>query len=178
MFPDAASYILFCKNLIMGQKAWDLIKNMDETFEIEGLVDIGVISNFIQCITGNFDSRYFNSLEENEYTLVKSSSNKNKIKAEYSFYHLLPDDMKFWFVMPFDYKETADMASYTMERLHMTDLSIKWVHSSMDETEFEELMDKYFFFFNSRHTKECSEAAYAKVKDSLYVNKVTSRISD
>lgn len=178
MFPSVDTYIRFCKNVMAGQRAWDLAKNMNETFEIEGLVDISIIGNFIQCITGNFDSRYFNSLKGNEYTLVKSSSNKKKIKAEYSFYHLLPEDMKFWFIMPFDYKETEGSASYTMERLHMTDLAIKWVHGSMEETEFEELMDKYFYFFKSRHEKKCSEKEYKKMADSLYVDKVNERIAN
>lgn len=178
MFPEVESYIAFCRNIMSGKKAWDMVRSMKETFEIEGLVDIGIISNFIQCITGNFDSRYFNSLKGNEYTLVKTSSNKRKIKAEYNFYHLLPEDMKFWFVMPFNYNEDGCFASYTMERLHMTDLAIKWVHGSMDETEFENLMDKYFFFFQSRHEKECSEEEYQRVAKSLYVDKVNNRIAD
>lgn len=178
MFPSIESYVSFCKNVISGQKAWDLIRGMKDSFEIKGLVDISIIGNFIQCITGNFDSRYFNSLKGNEYTLVKSSSNKKKIKAEYSFYHLLPEDMKFWFIMPFNYKEEEKYASYTMERLHMTDLAIKWVHGSMDEIEFEDLMDKYFFFFKSRHLKKCSLDEYQKIADSLYVDKVNSRIED
>ena len=78
-------YMTFCKRVISGQKAWDLVRNMKESFAIEGLVDISIIGNFIQCITGNFDSRYFNSLKGYAYTLVKSSSNKKKIKAEYRF---------------------------------------------------------------------------------------------
>lgn len=177
MFPNRQEYLIFIKNIIAGQKAWDLVKNVNESFEIEGLVDIGVIGNFIQCITGNFDSRYFNSLQGNEYTIVKKSANKQKIKAEYSFYHLLPEDMKYWFVMPFNYKEEEESASYTMERLYMTDLAIKWVHGSMDEAEFEELMDKYFFFFQSRHEKECTKEEYEKIADSLYVKKVNERIA-
>lgn len=176
MFPDKVSYLTFCQNIISGKKAWDMIKNMTTHFQIEGLVDIGVISNFIQCITGNFDSRYFNSLKGNEYTLVKTSFNKKKIKAEYTFYHLLPDDMKYWFVMPFHYVEAENSASYTMERLHMTDLAIKWVHSSMDEIEFEALMDKYFFFFRSRYEKICTNEEYQRIADALYVNKVKERL--
>ena len=178
MFPEPSNYITFVKKIISGEKAWDLVREIREFFEIEGLVDISTIGNFIQCITGNFDSRYFNSLKENEYTLVKSSSNKRKIKAEYHFYHLLPDDMKFWFVMPFNYEENADYASYTMERLYMTDLAIKWVHGSMDVTEFEDLMDKYFFFFKSRHVRNCSVQEYESTVKSLYVDKVLNRISD
>lgn len=178
MFPSSEEYIAFCKTVLSGQKPWDLAKKFKESFEVEGFIDIGSISNFIQCVTGNFDSRYFNSLKENVYTIVKSSRNKQKIKAEYSFYHLLPEDMKFWFVMPFNYQETKDTASYTMERLHMTDLAIKWVYGSMDEKEFEELTDKFFFFIKSRHTKACTEEEYKQISDKLYVEKVQQRTAD
>lgn len=176
MFPNADEYIEFCQEIIDGQKAWDIARHMKDTFEIEGLVNIGSIGNFIQCITGNFDSRYFNSLKGNEYTLVKTSSDKRKIKAEYTFYHLLPEDMRYWFVEPFNYIENDNCASYTMERLHMTDLAIKWVHGSMDEKEFGDLLDKYFYFFSCRHSKKCSYEEYQKITDALYEEKVTSRI--
>jgi hypothetical protein len=86
--------------------------------------------------------------------------------------------MKFWFVMPFNYQEEENRASYTMERLHMTDIAIKWVHGSMDEAEFENLMDKYFFFFKSRHAKDCSEEEFQKISTGLYVDKVNDRIAD
>ncbi len=178
MFEGLESYLAFLQNVVSGVKAHDQMRSIPESFEMEGLVDIGVISNFIQVVTGNFDSRYFNSLQGNDYTLVKSSVNKAKILAEYNFYHLLPEDMKYWFVMPFDYKETDSEASYTMERLHMTDLAIKWVHGSMDELEFSELMDKYFYFFRCRHEQECSETRYQSIADDLYVDKVKNRIAD
>lgn len=176
MFPDLQTYAIFCKAVASGQKAWDKAREIEEHFNIAGMVDIGIISNFIQCITGNFDSRYFNSLKGNEYTIVKSSTNKKKIKAEYEFYHLLPEDMKYWFVLPFDYREDQDRASYTMERLHMTDLAVKWVHGSMDASEFELLMDKYFYFFKCRHRKACSRKEYARMAGDLYEKKVNERI--
>ena len=57
MFPNVDSYMDFCRNIIPQHKAWDLVKEMKERFNIAGMVDIGIISNFIQCVTGNFDSR-------------------------------------------------------------------------------------------------------------------------
>ena len=176
MFPDVGTYIRFCKTVIEGNHAWDIARSIEDYTDVDGLADIGIVGNFIQCITGDFDSRYFNSLKGNEYTLVKSSADKSKIKAEYTFYHLLPEDMKIWFVMPFHYCETEETASYTMERLHMTDLAIKWVHGSIGETEFERILDKYFYFFAHRHAKPCSEKEYTELAEALYVHKVNDRI--
>lgn len=178
MFYNITSYSKYLANICAGITSVEAAKQIEESFEIEGLVDIGVVGNFIQCITGNFDSRYFNTLQGNAYTLVKSSTNKKKIKSEYTFYHLLPDDMKFWYVMPFQYQENENTASYTMERLHMTDLAIKWVHGSIDENEFEMLMDKYFYFFKSRHSRDVSAEEYDKIAKTLYVDKVEERIRE
>lgn len=177
-FPDAGSYLAYCGLIRSGKRPFEGAKSVKEAFSIEGLVDIGRIGNFIQCITGNFDSRYFNSLQGDEYTLVKSSKNKKKIKSEYTYYYLLPEDMRFWYVMPFDYEEDEAQASYRMERLHITDLAIKWVHGSVDEEEFEELMDKFFYFFRSRHQRSCTKEEYEALAKSLYMDKVRERISE
>lgn len=177
MFPRVSDYASFCRRAASGERPWDLARDLGASFETGGVVDLGEFGNFVQAITGGFESRYFNSLEEGEYTVVKSSGNVEKIRAEYEFYRLLPDDMKPWFVMPFDYKEEGGRASYSMERLHMADLSIKWVHGSMGEEEFGELMDRYFYFFGHRHERECGEAEYRAVARSLYEDKVAERMA-
>ncbi len=174
IFESAKSYSAFLSLIESSTK--ESAKSVEDFFLAQGFTDISVTSNFIQCIAGNFDARFFNSLSGDEYTIVKSSTNKKKIKAEYQFYHLLPEDMKFWFVLPFNYKEDENKASYTMERLHTTDLAIKWVHGSIDEGEFRSILDKYFVFFKSRHTKEISDSEYKKISDFLYVEKVKERI--
>ena len=178
LFKSARRYGEFLKNALREDSTQSACAAVDEHFEIEGLIDIGIVGNFIQVVAGNFDARYFNSLKGDEYTLVKSSANKKKIKAEYTFYHLLPEDMKPWFVMPFNYREDEKSASYTMERLHTTDLAIKWVHGSVDRAEFSEILDKYFYFFKSRHSKEISRQEYEKTADELYVQKAQSRLSE
>lgn len=176
LFPNTTSYLKYCKRVNSGMKPWDAAKTISEKTNIAGMKNIGAITNFIQCITGSFDSRYFNSIVSHDYTLTKRSANKRKIKAEYTFYHLLPDDMKVWFVMPFDYQETEKDASYTMERLHMTDLAIKWVHGSIDYEEFNEILDNYFYFFTHRHAKDCSKEQYQKTAAELYIDKVQKRV--
>ncbi len=46
----------------------------------------------------------------------------------------------------------------------------------MNAVEFEKIMDKYFFFFASRHEKNCSKNEYDKISNDLYINKVYKRI--
>ena len=179
VFPNWDDYQKIALSCIEHRSTISVIRDLHyPSIVMDGIEYIGEIFSFIQCITGNFDSRYFNSLKGDKYTLKKSSSNRKKIKAEYTFYHLLPEDMKYWFVAPFDYREDEKKASYRMERLHMTDLAIKWVHGSMDDEEFKELMDKYFYFFSCRHRKNCDVTEYERMAEVLYGEKVRQRIKD
>ena len=167
MFKNIKSFVKYYEN---GKKY-----ECDD-FQMQGLCCINDYESFVGFVTGNLDTRFFNHISGDDYLLSKSSTNKKKIYAEYCFYKLLPEDMQHWFVQPFDYKEYDDRASYSMERLHMTDLSIKWVHGSISEEEFNDLLDLYFCFFSSRHIKKCSIEEYKRCSDSLYVTKVYDRI--
>ena len=178
LFPDLNSYKRYLSAIDDQQESLTAAGHIDGEMPLDGVADVSGIDNFIQCITGHADARYFNSLQGDEYTITKSSTDKKKIKSEYMFYHLLPDDMKMWFVMPFNYQENQKTASYTMEKLHMTDLAIKWVHNSISKNDFAKLMDRYFMFFHCRHEKAVSAEEYKKVADALYVGKVKSRVDN
>lgn len=176
IFGREKEYRAFLKAVCTGISSYVAARSIANTFPVEGMTDIGQFENFIQCITGSFDSRYFNSVNGNAYTLKKTSTDKKKIKAEYTFYRLLPDDMKRWFVMPYQYEESDKTASYMMERLHITDLAIKWVHGSIDNNEFSQILDDYFRFFNGRHPKKVSKEEYQRISENLYTFKVKNRI--
>lgn len=179
LFGSLDEYISFLKSIYSGNKAWDIAQNYEQKTIIDGVKYIGSVYNFIQCITGAFDARYFNSLTgDNEFTITKSSQNIKKIKAEYTYYHLLPEYLRRWFVMPFNYVETETSASYTMERLHMTDLAIRYVHGSMKPVDLEEILDIYFYYFKERPKRECSEEVYKNQSQDLYWDKIISRLSE
>ncbi len=144
----------------------------------DAFTDLSVLSNFLSFITGGFDARFFNALAGDEHTVTKSSTKIEKIKSEYNFYYLLPDDMKMWFVMPFDYKEDNQKASYTMERFHMTDIAIRFVHGAVDPEELSDILDKLFYFINTRKTKTVSEEVCKEVSKNLYVEKLYQRMEE
>lgn len=179
MFQNTDQYLSFLERTLELHSSNEVVRGCrNPRLACQGFINISVIRNFIQCLTGNFDSRYFNSMEETDYILRKSSSNKTKIKSEYMYYHLLPENMQRWFVMPFDYRETETTASYAMERLYMTDLAIKWVHGSIEQDEFRQILDMYFAFFRERSRREVTSAHYWAINDELYLKKVRKRIDD
>ena len=149
-----------------------------EIIETEAFLDISNYNNFLSYISGGFDARFFNSLEGNDYVITKKSTNKKKIKQEYMYYQLLPDDMKKWMIMPYNYEETEKYAKYTMERLHATDIAIRWTHKAIDEEEFVSILKKTFYYLTSRTTKAVKKEEYDKLASKLYIEKVKTRIDD
>ncbi len=159
----------------------DLLKERKvsaERIETDAFMDLSVLSNFLTFITSGFDARFFNALAGDEYTVTKRSTKIDKIKSEYNFYYLLPENMKMWFVMPYDYTEDAGSASYTMERFHMTDIAIRFVHGAVSTDELSDILDKLFYFVKLRKEKAVDEKTAAEVAADLYVNKLKSRMED
>jgi len=173
IFNDRDSYVEFLKEYKQINDFNYKTENQIKTDAFEDLTEYG---NLIMYISNGFDARHFNNIQGDKYAVTKKSKDKKKIKMEYTYYWLLPDNMKSWMVMPYDYKEEKDYAQYTMERMPMTDVAIRWTHGAIDVEEFEALMDKIFYFFSSRKTKNISKNEYIECVEKLYVQKVKQRI--
>lgn len=171
LLPDLKSYMASAELLAAGKGSGDKI-------ETTAFTDLSVLNHFLTFITGGFDARFFNALAGDAYTVTKRSTKIDKIKSEYNFYYLLPDNMKMWFVMPYDYKEEAGGASYTMERYHMTDIAIRFVHGAVSCEELSDILDKLFYFLRIRKEKEVGTAEAWRVADTLYVEKLESRMEE
>lgn len=144
----------------------------------DAFLDVTSADAFRRFITGGFDSRFFNELSGDDHTVIKHSANVEKLRREYAFYGLLPEEMKMWFAMPFSYREEDGRASYTMERYHMTDLAIRYVHGAISPEEFRAIMEKLFYFISTRVKKAVSAAEYEDCADELYIKKVERRIGE
>ena len=147
-----------------------------EKIPVNCFVDISEVNNFRQFITSGLEARFFNSLSGDEYTLIKTSDKKEKLKAEYMMYDLLPENMKQWFVRPYDYRDQGDKASYCMQRFNMTDLAIRYIHGSIDIDEFEDILEKLFYFIKIRATKTVTKEEYEREAKKLYLDKLDDRI--
>ena len=147
-----------------------------EKIKSGAFISLSDVNNFRRFITSGFDARFFNSLRGDEYTVVKSSNNVDKLRMEYKYFTLLPPEMKQWYGTVFDYKEEGSSASYSMERYHMTDLALRYVHGAIDEDEFRDLMEIVFHFIKIRKRIEVSDEEYEAEAARLYIDKVDERI--
>lgn len=139
------------------------------------LLDISEIGQFLSFFSGGFEARFFNQFQGREYILVKKSTDKVKMKKEHDYYHLLPDSMKRWFIMPYHFEETESHASYSMERLNVPDMALQWIHNSINFEQFKQFIDKIFDFILERPVKVISKEEYMIQFRSLYYDKVFER---
>ncbi|MCR4806973.1 MAG: hypothetical protein K5857_04795 [Lachnospiraceae bacterium] len=147
-----------------------------ERINSDAFTDLTDPSAFRTFITSGFDARFFNALKGDEYTVVKTSANIDKLRMEYKYFTLLPDEMKQWYGTVFDYRETNNEASYSIERYHMTDLALRYVHGAIGEEEFKSIMKMLFHFIKIRKKKDVSDEEYEEAARSLYIDKVDERI--
>ena len=134
--------------------------------------------DFLRYITKSLDTRFFNNLSSSEFTITKSSTNIKKIFAEYKYYWLIPDEMKRWFIMPYDYTEENGIASYTMEKINFTDVALLFVNNFLNLKEFDDLLKLIFQFIKERNEKKVNSKLSQSIFDDLYINKLKKRIED
>ena len=176
IFPDINLYNEFpSKKLSNNTKNQDFIVK-DEILPNDFKINLSELRDFLLFFSGSFEARYFNSLSSDKYTITKSSVDKMKMKKEHDFYYLLPHNMQKWMVMPYDYKENQERASYTMERLNIPDIALQWIHNSFNEESFENYLNKIFEFIITREKRKISKEKFEKVFYDLYYKKVEERI--
>lgn len=168
---------LIFENATMYRECISENPNSYTAIDTQCLIDLSDGSNFRQFITSGFEARFFNALSGDEYTVVKKSANKEKLRREYTFYSLLPEDMKQWFVRPFDYTESENESSYKMKRYHMTDLAIRYVHGAIEKDEFNSILENLFYFIGKRKSKNVTVEEYEDTATKLYVTKVKGRVA-
>lgn len=142
------------------------------------IFDLSTIQDFLMFISGATEARHFNAMSIGTYFYTKTSTDKQKIAAEYTFFNLVPESMQVWLVQPFDFKQTADSASYKMMRYYLADAALQWVHSAFTPESFERFIERVLFFINERPKKPCPAKDSLACADALYLEKLDKRFGE
>jgi hypothetical protein len=155
-------------------------ENRDALIEVSDrlrLMDVSDERTLQDFLSGQFDARHFNAVERQEFTVIKRSTDRVKLRREYDYYRLLPPQMQMFLVQPFDFEDDGETASYRMERVSMPDMSLQWLHGSFQADEFDRFLQHIFYFVRVRPERSVDRATSSAVRDALYVEKVTARIA-
>ena len=140
-------------------------------------VDIADLDNFLNLIAGGgTEARHFNRIQVDSHFCTKSSKDRQKILAEYSFYGLTGERMQPWLVQPFDYQDDGETASYKMLRYRVADVSLPWVHGAFTEDSFARFLDRLFLFIGERAHRKCSREEAGAAAYQLFAEKPRSRV--
>jgi hypothetical protein len=163
-----------------GDVAGFFEENRDALIEVSDrlrLIDVSDERTLHDFLSGQFDARHFNAVEREEFTVIKRSTDRAKLRREYDYYRLLPPRMQMFLVQPFDFEDDGKTASYRMERISMPDMSLQWLHGAFQADEFERFLQHIFHFIAVRPERSVDRAAAAAARDALYVDKVAARIA-
>jgi hypothetical protein len=135
--------------------------------------------SFIDFSQNSYETRFFNRMENRKYSLIKRSNNKEKLSNEFNYYKFLPENLKHFFVIPYNFKSNVKESSYEMERLKIIDVSTLWINDYFNYNRFKNLIDILFFFIESRPRQEVHNKQEAlRNATNLYKDKVINRVED
>jgi hypothetical protein len=140
------------------------------------VLDLANVRDFLNFTSGSTATRHFNEIKGDAYFYTKSSTDKNKMLAEYSFYQLVPEKMRPWLIQTFDFNQAGDTASYSMMRYYLADAALQWVHGAFSVQSFSEFIQRLLFFIHTRPQRSCSVSSSGDAAKKLFVDKVTERI--
>lgn len=155
---------------------WDRAWQGSQRVQSVEPLDLDRIRDFLSFTSGSTATRHFNEVQIDSYYYTKSSSDKRKMLAEYSFYGLVPESMRPWLIQPFDYQDEGDRASYKMLRYYLADAALQWVHGAFDAETFEPFVERLLFFLAERPRQKCSRDRSLEIAQDLFVNKLEARI--
>jgi hypothetical protein len=141
------------------------------------LIDLSDEPVLQEFMSGQFDARHFNAVERDNYTVVKKSKDRAKLKREFDLYRLVPPIMQTYLIQPFDFRDDGDVASYRMERVGIPNMSLQWVHGGLQAHEFKRFLAHIFHFLSVRPQRPIVRSEAAALCDALYVEKVQTRIA-
>lgn len=157
-------------------RAWEQAWRGYERLQSVQQFDLANLDDFLHLITGATAARHFNHIQVDQHFCTKSSADRRKILAEYSFYGLAPEEMRPWLVQPFNYRDDGDTASYKMLRYRIADASLPWVHGAFSEDSFVNFLDCLFHFLEKRPIRKCSRKEASATAHEIFVDKLNSRV--
>jgi hypothetical protein len=141
-------------------------------------MDLGSIREFLLLSGGSTATRHFNEVLIDDYYYTKRSTDKLKMKAEYSFYGLAPERMRPWLIQTFDFSDEGEQASYKMLRYYLADAALQWVHGAFEADTFEPFVKRLLLFISDRSRHSCSKEYSAAMAQDLFVTKLERRVRE
>lgn len=138
--------------------------------------NLGNIREFLSFSSGSTATRHFNEVFIDAYYYTKSSTDKRKMQAEYSFYGLVPERLRPWLIESFDFRDEGERASYKTLRYYLADAALQWVHGAFEPDTFRSFVERLLFFVADRPKKTCDREQSLSLARDLFITKLEQRV--
>lgn len=130
-------------------------------------------------INEQYKTRYFNKIEyiEKSNLLKKSSTNMEKIKAEYDYYYELPPLIQKYFVQPINFEINNKTASYYVQKIETSDLAKVLINDELTEEMFQDVINSIKLFQLDSENIKMDHDESIKENKEIVLNKVQNRLS-
>jgi len=125
-----------------------------------------------------YKTRYFNKIEyvEDKNLLKKSSTNIEKIKAEYDYYYNLPVNIQKYFVQPINFEISGSFASYYIQKIDADDLAKTFVNNNLNQDMFIDVIESIKVFQMESKNILMSESEMLLENREIVLSKVSGRM--
>jgi hypothetical protein len=144
---------------------------------VAGFTDLRDVNGFLSFMTGATEVRHFNAMQSLAGVYRKSSTDMAKMRAEYRFFHVVPESLKRFLLPTFNYQEQGGSASYEMEKLSVPDAALQIVHHSFTRASFAKLLDSFFDFIATRERRATGAPAVRDAARQEIAGKVDRRLA-
>jgi hypothetical protein len=133
----------------------------------------------IELFASNFQIRHFNQLKAGDNYFIKSSANKEKIRAEYLFLSNIPHAVKPYYPHVGEIKEENSQSSYEIEKIYYFDVSKLFVGNIFsDPAVIHKFLSALSRYLNLCPKKTTSRAEYQNKLREIFIDKTINRIKE
>lgn len=125
-----------------------------------------------------YKSRSFNTVEDSNLGVTKTSKDHLKLFSEFNYYYLLPENIKPLFAKPYFYTFDGNVASYSMERVDGLDLGTLIAKDKISRTSLKTSVKKIIDFKEMCPKIEVNPLILSKNAHRLVIEKSEDRIKN
>ncbi|KOR33295.1 hypothetical protein TI05_01890 [Achromatium sp. WMS3] len=168
------------KDLVQySESAMDFRMGRMETIEVtldNIVLDLMIPSNVLELFARNFQVRHFNALTQSGNYFVKSSTQVEKMAAEYHFFQNLPHQIRPFCPHVGTFEEKEGRASYQVEKIFILDASKGLINDIFSVSRMREFLYQIGTFLDTCPKRKVGKDVYKKRMRELFVNKLASRL--
>lgn len=164
-------------SFIEGVEAYNIQKSLAKE-ESNSWLDFSLVNSYYRSISNLTTQRSFNDIKGSRFSLIKSSRDKNKMRAEANWLQSLPKHLLHYVPAIWDEGETSEYGYYELEYFYLSSLANLYVFGHHPQFVWSDIMTACLDFLNDtyRCRPDKNISAIASMNNELFLPKTRQRL--